>query len=74
MKNESASNVFMEVSTNGLFGTWTRPGGSASFVRSGVEGPYAYVFCLPFFLESLSEGRTDKKIGIKIIPTLPRSF
>lgn len=41
MKNESASNVFMEVSTNGLFGSWTRPGGKDAFVRSAVEGPYA---------------------------------
>jgi hypothetical protein len=41
MKNESASNVFMEVSTNGLFGSWTRPGGKDAFVRSAVEGPHA---------------------------------
>jgi len=42
MKNETASNVFMELSTTGLFGTWTRPGGKNSFVRQGTEGPYAY--------------------------------
>jgi hypothetical protein len=42
MKNETASNVFMELSTTGLFGPWSRPGGSTAFVRSRVEGPYAY--------------------------------
>jgi hypothetical protein len=32
----------MELSTTGLFGTWSRPGGKDSFVRSGVEGPYVF--------------------------------
>lgn len=42
VKNETAKNVFTEVSTNGLFGTWTRPGGSSAIITSGVEGPAAY--------------------------------
>jgi hypothetical protein len=42
LKNESATNVYMERSTTGLFGTWTRPGGGTTFIHSGVEGPYAY--------------------------------
>ena len=42
LKNESASNVFMERSDTGIFGTWTRPGGGTTFIHSGVEGPYAY--------------------------------
>jgi hypothetical protein len=32
----------MERSDTGLFGTWTRPGGSSAMIHSGVEGPYAY--------------------------------
>lgn len=32
----------MEYSTTGLFGTWTRPGGTNATIRSGVEGPAAY--------------------------------
>lgn len=42
LKNESATNVYMERSDTGLFGTWTRPGGGTTFIHSGVEGPYAY--------------------------------
>ncbi|KAH8601620.1 arabinosidase [Bisporella sp. PMI_857] len=42
LKNESASNVYMERSDTGLFGTWTRPGGSTAVIRTSVEGPYAY--------------------------------
>lgn len=42
MKDESAKTVFTEVSTNGLFGTWTRPGGSSATIASGVEGPAVY--------------------------------
>ncbi|KAG9232276.1 glycosyl hydrolase [Amylocarpus encephaloides] len=42
IKNESATNVYMERSDTGLFGTWTRPGGGTTFIHSGVEGPYAY--------------------------------
>ncbi|KAL3424995.1 glycoside hydrolase family 43 protein [Phlyctema vagabunda] len=43
IKNETATNVWMERSDNGIFGTWTRPGGNSAIVRSGVEGPYAYL-------------------------------
>ncbi|ORY19127.1 arabinosidase [Clohesyomyces aquaticus] len=43
MKDESAKMVFMELSTTGLFGTWTRPGGSSAAIQSGVEGPAAYM-------------------------------
>lgn len=43
IKNESAKNVYMERSDTGLFGTWSRPGGASSYIRSGVEGPYAYM-------------------------------
>ncbi|KAF2246223.1 glycoside hydrolase family 43 protein [Trematosphaeria pertusa] len=42
MKDETAKTVFTEISTNGLFGTWTRPGGSNAIITSGVEGPAAY--------------------------------
>jgi hypothetical protein len=42
VKNETASNVFMERSDTGLFGTWTRTGGQSAIIRSGVEGPYAF--------------------------------
>jgi hypothetical protein len=42
MKDESAKTVFCEVSTTGLFGTWTRPGGDKAIIQSGVEGPAAY--------------------------------
>lgn len=40
----------MERSDTGLFGTWTRPGGSEAIIRSSVEGPYAY-------LDNLVEGK-----------------
>jgi hypothetical protein len=42
MKDESKKEVFMESSTTGLFGTWTRAGGSSGIITSGVEGPAAY--------------------------------
>ncbi|KAI0465867.1 glycoside hydrolase family 43 protein [Xylaria cf. heliscus] len=42
MKDESIKNVFMEHSSNGLFGPWTRAGGSLGIITSGVEGPAAY--------------------------------
>ncbi|TPX10131.1 uncharacterized protein E0L32_001328 [Thyridium curvatum] len=42
MKDETRKTVFVEVSTTGLFGTWTRPGGDAAVIQSGVEGPAAY--------------------------------
>ncbi|KAK3350042.1 glycoside hydrolase family 43 protein [Lasiosphaeria hispida] len=43
MKDETKKTVFAEVSSNGLFGTWTRPGGDAATIQSGVEGPTAYL-------------------------------
>lgn len=43
MKDETKKNVFVEVSTSGLFGTWTRPGGSSAIIQSSVEGPAAYL-------------------------------
>ncbi len=43
MKDESKKNVFSEVSTTGLFGTWTRPGGTSAIIQSNVEGPAAYL-------------------------------
>ncbi|KZL68601.1 glycoside hydrolase family 43, partial [Colletotrichum incanum] len=42
LKDESLKTVFVEVTTTGLFGTWTRPGGSSAIIASGVEGPAAY--------------------------------
>lgn len=42
MKDETAKTVFVEYSTTGLFGTWTRAGGSTGIITSGVEGPAAY--------------------------------
>lgn len=42
LKDETLKDVFVEYSTTGLFGTWTRPGGSGAYIRSGVEGPAAY--------------------------------
>lgn len=42
LKDESVKNVFTEVSTTGLFGTWTRPGGATSTIASGVEGPAVF--------------------------------
>lgn len=43
MKDETQKTVFVEVSTTGLFGTWTRPGGGAAVIQSSVEGPAAYL-------------------------------
>ncbi|KFY44479.1 hypothetical protein V495_03430 [Pseudogymnoascus sp. VKM F-4514 (FW-929)] len=43
LKDESASLVYMERSDDGLFGTWTRPGGSTAWIHTQVEGPYAYL-------------------------------
>lgn len=43
MKNETATNVFTEVTTGGLFGTWTRVPTSTSIITSSVEGPAAYL-------------------------------
>jgi hypothetical protein len=42
LKDESAKNVFMEVSTTGLFGTWSRPGGSSAVIEKSAEGPASY--------------------------------
>ena len=42
VKDETAKTVFTEVSTDGLFGTWTRPQGEGSIIESGVEGPAVY--------------------------------
>ncbi|KAL1305768.1 hypothetical protein AAFC00_003938 [Neodothiora populina] len=47
IKNETATNVYMEISTTGLNvganDAWTRPGGPDAIIRSGVEGPAAYL-------------------------------
>ncbi|KAK4149679.1 glycoside hydrolase [Chaetomidium leptoderma] len=42
MKDETQKTVFVEVSDTGLFGKWTRAGGDAAVIQSGVEGPAAY--------------------------------
>ena len=42
VKDETAKTVFTEVSTTGVFGTWTRPQGAGSIIESGVEGPAVY--------------------------------
>ncbi|KAJ4316253.1 hypothetical protein N0V94_005532 [Neodidymelliopsis sp. IMI 364377] len=42
VKDETAKTVFTEISTEGLFGTWTRPQGPESVIESGVEGPAVY--------------------------------
>ncbi|KAF1993487.1 glycoside hydrolase family 43 protein [Amniculicola lignicola CBS 123094] len=42
LKDETAKTVFTEISTTGLFGTWTRPGGASAVIASGVEGPAVY--------------------------------
>ncbi|EGO54709.1 hypothetical protein NEUTE1DRAFT_118293 [Neurospora tetrasperma FGSC 2508] len=42
MKDESLKTVFVETSTTGLFGSWTRVGGASAIIESGVEGPAAY--------------------------------
>ncbi|CZR54591.1 related to putative arabinase [Phialocephala subalpina] len=52
LKNETATNVYMEYSTTGLLGTWSRPGGRDSYIMSGVEGPYAW-------LDNVVPGKVD---------------
>ncbi|ETS78130.1 hypothetical protein PFICI_10192 [Pestalotiopsis fici W106-1] len=42
LKDETAKTVFVEYSTSGLFGSWTRAGGSSGIITSAVEGPAAY--------------------------------
>ncbi|KAK8117219.1 uncharacterized protein PG998_005500 [Apiospora kogelbergensis] len=42
MKDETKKTVFMEYSTTGLFGNWTRAGGSSGTIALQVEGPAAY--------------------------------
>ncbi|KAH7135748.1 glycosyl hydrolase [Dendryphion nanum] len=42
LKDETAKTVYTEISTTGLFGTWTRPQGANAIIASGVEGPAAY--------------------------------
>ncbi|KAH9890294.1 glycosyl hydrolase [Xylariomycetidae sp. FL2044] len=42
MKDETAKTVFVESSTTGLLGQWTRAGGSRGIISSGVEGPAGY--------------------------------
>ncbi|KAI3393746.1 hypothetical protein diail_3747 [Diaporthe ilicicola] len=42
LKDETLKQVFVEYSTTGLNGTWTRPGGSGAFIRSQAEGPASY--------------------------------
>ncbi len=42
MKDETKKNVYMDYSTSGLFGPWTRPGGDSAVIASGVEGPAAF--------------------------------
>ena len=42
LKDETAKTVFTEISTTGLFGTWTRPAGSNAIIASGVEGPAVF--------------------------------
>lgn len=42
LKDETLKNVFVEYSDTGLFGTWTRPGGTSAYIRSQVEGPAVY--------------------------------
>lgn len=41
-KDETLKTVFVEYSRTGLFGGWTRAGGSGAFIRSEVEGPAAF--------------------------------
>ncbi|ERT01117.1 uncharacterized protein SPSK_07607 [Sporothrix schenckii 1099-18] len=42
MKDESKKGVFMDYSTTGIMGPFTRPGGAAATIESGVEGPAAF--------------------------------
>jgi hypothetical protein len=41
-KNESNPSVYLETSSNGLAGPWSRPGGPSAVITTGVEGPAAY--------------------------------
>jgi hypothetical protein len=43
LKNEDAKYVYTETSTTGLFGTWTRPGGSSAYIQASTEGPYGWM-------------------------------
>lgn len=44
IKNETALRVWEEHTTGGLFGTWTRVGGSTAYVVGVVdEGPLAFL-------------------------------
>lgn len=43
LKDETDTYVYMERSDDGLFGTWTRPGGDSAIIQSRTEGPYAYL-------------------------------
>ena len=42
IKDEDIKTVFMESSTSGLFGTWTRAGGNSGVITKNVEGPAGY--------------------------------
>ncbi|KAF9691417.1 hypothetical protein EKO04_010625 [Ascochyta lentis] len=42
LKDESAKTVFTEISSGGLFGTWTRPQGAGAVIERGVEGPAVF--------------------------------
>ncbi|KAK0126791.1 hypothetical protein ONS95_008371 [Cadophora gregata] len=64
LKNESATNVYMERSDTGLFGTWTRPGGGTTFIHSQVEGPYAWK-------DNAIEGRVNLLLDCKLIHICP---
>jgi hypothetical protein len=43
MKDETAKTVFVEASSTGLFGNWTRQGGASAVIEKSVEGPAAFV-------------------------------
>ncbi|KAJ3385947.1 hypothetical protein HDU84_001877 [Entophlyctis sp. JEL0112] len=42
IKNETAKYTYSEYTTSGLFGTWTRIGGSGSVIRQSTEGPASF--------------------------------
>lgn len=43
IKNESNARVYQEISTDGIFGTWTRVGGTEGYVTDqGREGPASF--------------------------------
>ena len=42
MKDESAKAVLTEISSNGLFGTWTKPSGSGGVIARNMEGPAVF--------------------------------